>query len=381
MKRTLFIALIAALTAPVGLIAQEVYMESGKIIFDMTAAAGMPADAVTNTPKYDATYMGSNTPKVGSIMANNLHSGWINATVYEKLEIAPQDINTSAVIGGTGTFTMNWVTAFTNCQSSTYNGGGWRLPTQRELQMIWIFKVAINDLSTTPLTTNGYWSATEYANNEACYVLASNGTTGNNSKGYSNYSTRCVREVGATPPTPPIPPGTMNGGFFAGDLLEGPDGDWQFEYRMYVSDTDASTLGVGVQWAKSTTATGVQDALLGKQNTLTLNQSSFDNYPAANLCFKKNNNYSSITNIDDSDYIWYLPAQMQLMAVWVVYNSIDNAHKLGKALYWSSTEYFWTTTNAWYVNVDDGGDNGAAHNKTNSSITGPVRVRCIREGF
>ena len=176
-----------------------------------------------------------------------------------------------------------------------------------------------------------------------------------------------------------VPPGTLNGGFFAGRLLEDSNGDWQFEFRLFINQTDDAS---GVQWSTHTSKTDVQNTILGKQNTLDLNQKSLSQYPAANLCFKKNNNHSTISSLTDTDYIWYLPSQKQLMAVWVVYNSIDGLYRLtSNALYWTSTEYFQTTTNAWYVNVNDGGDNGAAHSKTNSTITGPVYVRCVREGL
>ena len=162
MKQILFIALIAVLFTPVGMIAQEAYMESGKIILDMTVAADMPADAVTGTPKYDATYMLSNTPvNSDETMADNLYNGLINARVYEKLEVAPQDLGTSGL--NAGTMNMQWAAAFTACKGLDHNGYGWRLPTQRELMMIWIFKDAINALNSsgTSFDTSIYWSSTE----------------------------------------------------------------------------------------------------------------------------------------------------------------------------------------------------------------------------
>ncbi|SBV98266.1 hypothetical protein [uncultured Dysgonomonas sp.] len=51
MKWILIMALFIGLLAPAGLYAQKVYKEGSKAILDLTVAAGMPADAETNTSK------------------------------------------------------------------------------------------------------------------------------------------------------------------------------------------------------------------------------------------------------------------------------------------------------------------------------------------
>ena len=202
MKRQLFILLIATLLAPAGLMAQKMYKTgtggTAQIILDMTNTGegiGMPATAVTSTPKYDAAYMATpgNTPvNSASTMANNLESGSINATVYEKLEIAPQDLGTSGL--GAGTMTRNWATAFTACQGLNHNGTGWRLPTQRELIMMWIFSTKINNMVGSTFTATIYWCATENASSSAWHVNFGNGITDNNTKSFT-YRLRCVREL------------------------------------------------------------------------------------------------------------------------------------------------------------------------------------------
>ena len=196
-KRVLFTLLIAALMAPAGLMAQRLYKDgSGRIILDMTVAAGMPADAVTNVAKYDATYMSGKTPANSSTLADNTHTGSINATVYEKLEIAPQDMagsDGSPALAATGT-TMRWVSAFNRCRNLPYDGGGWRLPTQRELQMMWIFKQGIENFGSVFNSTNYYWCATEAISVDAWYVSFGNGVTSGNVK-TTNTRVRCVREV------------------------------------------------------------------------------------------------------------------------------------------------------------------------------------------
>ena len=199
MKRTLFIALIAALMVPAGLTAQEVYMESGQIILDMTVAAGMPAGAITNISKtevynsYDA--INYNSWLINS--ADNSHSGYLGATVYEKLEIAPQDMagdDFSPTLSATGT-AIRWVSAFNRCKGLTHGGNtDWRLPTQRELQMIWIFKDAFENLGLTFSSTTEYWSVTEVQGMSVRIVSFDNGGTGVNIK-QNYFNARCVREI------------------------------------------------------------------------------------------------------------------------------------------------------------------------------------------
>ena len=190
MKRHFFIVLLTILTAPAVLTAQEAYLESGKIILDMTVAAGMPAAAVTGTPKYAGSYSPSNSAWLINA-TDNLSAGSINALVYQKLEIAPQDLGTSGL--GTGTMTMQWDAAFTACKSLNHNGIGWRLPTQRESQMMWIFRDAINDFSTTFSATT-YWNSTEYTPTDVWPVNFDNGDTYFYNK-TTNYRVRCVREL------------------------------------------------------------------------------------------------------------------------------------------------------------------------------------------
>ena len=177
--------------------AQRIYKTgtppTDKIILDMTVAAGMPAGAVTSTPKYNAAYLLANPPMSLGIMADNLHTGAINATVYQKLEIAPQDLGTSGL--NSGTMTMHWVTAFSECKNLNHNGTGWRLPTQRELLMMWIFRTKINDLSGTPFVATYYWSATQIDNASSWILFFATGAMFDVLREDLLNRTRCVREL------------------------------------------------------------------------------------------------------------------------------------------------------------------------------------------
>ena len=153
-------------------------------------------------------------------------------------------------------------------------------------------------------------------------------------------------------------------GYFGGQLVEGPDGKWKFTRRLYVQNADEST---SIQWATADGTTGITNTADGKGNTWALKATI---YSATNKCFTKNTNSGSISGVDDPNYIWYLPAQNQLMAVWAVHNSFAPANKFSATLYWSATEIF--ANNAWYVYFGDG--NTFYYSKPNSN-----RVRCVRE--
>lgn len=80
--------------------------------------------------------------------------------------------------------------------STTEFPDGWRLPTQREMMLMWLFREGINAIySIAQLTAERYWSATENATNKA-WFLDFNATvpqSGFESK-ESSYRYRCVRD-------------------------------------------------------------------------------------------------------------------------------------------------------------------------------------------
>jgi hypothetical protein len=206
----------AGLLVSAGLQAQRVYIEKDdqgnkkRVILDLTEAAGMPAGAITSDSK---TVMFNNliaqhgVPSSTNVFwhRDNQTSADINKTVFEKLEVAPKDMNSARVIGGTGTMTMSWVAAFNGCINSDYDSGGWRLPTQRELQMMWIFKEALNpalsELSPSgtgaALLSASYRGATEHGATTAWHVNFGTGFMNNDILYNKSNSTRvrCVREV------------------------------------------------------------------------------------------------------------------------------------------------------------------------------------------
>jgi hypothetical protein len=156
-------------------------------------------------------------------------------------------------------------------------------------------------------------------------------------------------------------------GHFGGELKQHADGKYRFERALYIQGRDQGTC----TWGPTNDDTPADSPWDGKGNTLALFQRSSTNYPAANACFTKNSNYASITGKTDSDYQWYLPAQMQLQAVWVSHNSFDAAHKLLYTYYRSTTE---SSTSAWLVIFTGNTGYTSTFNKTYAQ-----RVRCVRE--
>ena len=158
-KRILFILLIAGLMVPAGLSAQKMYKEGTKVVFDLTDAVGI-------------------SPEVEAVVA-------ANNKVHQKLEIAPNDAGSM----------MDWNTASTHCTTTMYNGSSdWRLPTQRELMLMFIFKSMLENLSGSIFDSNLFWSATEHNAADTWYINFGNGYTGYNVKAV-NCRVRCVREL------------------------------------------------------------------------------------------------------------------------------------------------------------------------------------------
>lgn len=180
MKQLFILLLCVGCTLPATSMAQKMYMESGVIILDLT---DLPPNAITSVHKYVGF-----TPDASVLGTENSELGAINATMFHKIEIDAADATASRTA---------WVDAFNLCKSK---GTNWRLPTQRELQVIFIFKPAIDSLqggtSTFDSTYGYYWTATENSQvgNASWYVKFVDGMTSTQGKTVTNL-VRCIREV------------------------------------------------------------------------------------------------------------------------------------------------------------------------------------------
>ena len=180
-----------------------------------------------------------------------------------------------------------------------------------------------------------------------------------------------------------------------------------FKWAITSTDNDSATAGTGVTGSIGVTATAGH-YYMGKQITLNLMGKGAttprltpEEYPAAYYCWSQNS--PTPTSMSDANYVWYLPAQMQLQAMWITANGTTpnitttvgnfggeweedgtdtNIWQYSKGLemahsasftsisYWSATEGF--TNSAWTVTFNSGGTSNG--NKTNRYY-----VRCVRE--
>lgn len=87
--------------------------------------------------------------------------------------------------------------AATGCASysTTEFPSGWRLPTQREMMIMWLFREGINTIYNADPLLDQYWSATEYEANKSWYLdfNASAPVSKFDSKTIG-YRYRCVRD-------------------------------------------------------------------------------------------------------------------------------------------------------------------------------------------
>jgi hypothetical protein len=159
-------------------------------------------------------------------------------------------------------------------------------------------------------------------------------------------------------------------GMFGGELKK-TNGKWRFEKKLYMQSNNEGGVDATYQWKTEVTSTpGTTSYWDGKGNTWAMRSGT--THPAARACFTKNSGYASITEKDDPNYVWYLPAQKQLLAVLVVHNSFNAAYKLSDE-YWNSTEIVASNASSGVVYFDPFNVVGYASN-TNS-----FRVRCVIE--
>ena len=116
--------------------------------------AGMPPAVVTLVSK------SSGSPQT-NIQGDE--ASVVNQTLYSRLRVAKADMNNRALLP----WSLNVCSTYAETDNGTLHPpvppGGWRLPTQRELQAIWILQHDIKRLCPTfdLLGDNYYWSATD----------------------------------------------------------------------------------------------------------------------------------------------------------------------------------------------------------------------------
>ena len=151
-------------------------------------SATAPVINFTRMPEDSYLATGSKGDATGNESSSN------NRTVYRRLRIATADTPSSPI---------EWASTACNTYSETGATSGWRLPTQRELQAIWILQ---NDIKGTfssfnLLGNDYYWSATSASTTTNNYwvvygSISNPGDAGNapHRRGTELSRVRCVRE-------------------------------------------------------------------------------------------------------------------------------------------------------------------------------------------
>lgn len=140
------------------------YVQEGKIIVSRDAAGGVKSDCIH--PNWTAT-------------PSHNQGDATNNRVAAKFEVANADASSGTP----------WDSIDGNCTAP------WRLPTQRELMLMWVMKDQLTGVQSFPSST--YWSSTELSGgltSNAWRVNFSSGDTHIEDKSNS-YSVRCVRDV------------------------------------------------------------------------------------------------------------------------------------------------------------------------------------------
>ncbi|WP_293713532.1 DUF1566 domain-containing protein [uncultured Parabacteroides sp.] len=215
-NRLFITAIIACLLPAAAALGQEMRKETlkggssgGGSVYAVFYSAGMPADAVWP--------IGMNLSRNKSTIRHTVEKGNgdninVNDKVPFRFIIAPNDGNAERYWAAAMSFNTGTGGDNTNLNpngSGPYAVGclpyattefrdGWRLPTQRELMLMWVFRDAINTIYPAGQMTNtrSYWSATEKDATNA-WLLEYNTTIPqfkSASKASSGIYYRCVRD-------------------------------------------------------------------------------------------------------------------------------------------------------------------------------------------
>jgi len=205
MKKLILLAAVACVAGITTAHGQKVYKNGNTIVLDLSVAAGMPTGAVTTAPKvFPATRPSNSALWSPDNCDGSGYDGPLNKTMYHKLEVAPGHLNTSGAMDDTGTIAMDWASAVQGCRTSTYDGGGWRAPTSRELRCIFLFREALEAHGCSPILLYGVggtyatWSATEQRLDRAMCMAGDPDNETRQIEGRDKterLGVRCVREL------------------------------------------------------------------------------------------------------------------------------------------------------------------------------------------
>lgn len=155
-------------------------VENGNTIVSRDVAGGIKSDALLTATQKRFLMNQTTQPIYNEQSEYN--------KVSAKFQVASTDASTSSA----------WANAYTLCKSYSTGAaaGSWRVPTQKELMLMWMFKSKLTGCGNIVTTSGDFWSSTENSNNasNAWSVYFSTGSTPSYGKP-GDSSVRCVRDL------------------------------------------------------------------------------------------------------------------------------------------------------------------------------------------
>lgn len=169
--------------------AQKVFVGyNDQVIIDASAIR----HTTTNKPR---TTSATNTTG-GRNDASDIASMENNQWVYRLFEVS-----------NTASWGVDWLTAVKGCENWSENGGGWRLPTHKELMLMLILRSELEQFGITDWlhynSFSNYWSATETSATRSLVIefkylsmyAASKDISIFSPGDQSNFGYRCIRDI------------------------------------------------------------------------------------------------------------------------------------------------------------------------------------------
>ena len=190
-----------------------------------------------------------------------------------------------------------------------------------------------DDLAGTSATAASSWlslsSSAGLSNASVAFLMGTNPNTATRTAYVHITAGLLILKATIMQEAPPIYTGMLSG-----QLADVGGGVWRYEKSVYVQTSYART---SLLWqTENIPATATTNLWDGKQNTYNLYHAS-TKHPAADNCFTKNDNYTNITGVNDPNYNWFLPAQKQLEALWVILPALPSG-TMSSNYHLSSTE-------------------------------------------
>ena len=135
-----------------------------------------------------------------------IHPNWKSSDMYTHSESSAENRVAAKfeVADANAVSAANWDETKTICAAYTQPGtsaGDWRLPTQRELMLVWVMYSQNSLTGVANLPTGRYWSATHYSqSSNSAWTVSFAGTDDGRTYQFYKYESggarvRCVRDV------------------------------------------------------------------------------------------------------------------------------------------------------------------------------------------